>query len=173
MRQRSASSFLPLIKINWQQILSHERRMDACCPYARYILICLGCCYCVSQSLLMESKSSWAIRIHSLLPESVYAYVKMPVRCWKRTLGRPCASCAFLCSTGNFNWVWASALPRSPVLIICGLNVSNFGLYCSLSFLGSTPWHTWMYWADVRNVLLSSSDSIKTVFSGLSHVGPK
>lgn len=24
--------------------------MDACCPYARYILICLGCCCCVSRS---------------------------------------------------------------------------------------------------------------------------
>lgn len=27
MKQRSALSFFPLIKINWQQILSHERRM--------------------------------------------------------------------------------------------------------------------------------------------------
>lgn len=48
MRQRSASSFLLLIRMTWQQILSHERHMDACGPYARYILICLGCSYCLS-----------------------------------------------------------------------------------------------------------------------------
>lgn len=39
LRQKS---FLQLIKINWQQILSLECRLDACAPYAQHILICLG-----------------------------------------------------------------------------------------------------------------------------------
>lgn len=39
LRQKS---FLQLIKINWQQILSLECRLDACAPYAQQILICLG-----------------------------------------------------------------------------------------------------------------------------------
>ena len=52
------SSFFPLIKINWQQILSHERRMDACCPYARYILICLVLLLLRLPVLLMAIKRS-------------------------------------------------------------------------------------------------------------------
>lgn len=68
------SSFFPLIKINWQQILSHERRMDACCPYARYILICFRLLSVRLPVLPTLIKRGWFVCVFSCV--SVCSYLE-------------------------------------------------------------------------------------------------
>lgn len=131
-------SFLLLIKINWQQILSLECRLDACAPYARRILICLGLlllpCWLISDRRDVFVSSHISPRKVKTADRVQLQAVRASLSRLRRTCKRPLSSL------------------RSRLVTCLALVSLELGLYALLAFSRPSATHFQINCPNVGNV---------------------